>query len=208
MHKKQLFTGGESLDIAEKILIMVHGRGGNASDILTLADYFDLEGFTFLAPQATNDTWYPFSFMVPPKQNEPWLGSALSLLKDVVSDLNAKGFKNEKIYFLGFSQGACLTLEFITRNATKYGGVIAFTGGLIGDSINKDNYKGDFEGTKIFLSSGDTDPHVPIERVNATEEILKEMNAQVTKMIYKNRPHTITSDELLKAREFVFSFTT
>ena len=207
MHKKQLFTGGESLEVAEKILIMVHGRGGNASDILTLADYFDLEGFALIAPQATNDTWYPFSFMVPPKQNEPWLGSALSLLKEVVGDLNVKGFTNEKIYFLGFSQGACLTLEFITRNATKYGGVIAFTGGLIGDRINKENYKGDFVGTKIFLSSGDPDPHVPIERVNATEEILKNMNAKVTKIIYKNRPHTITSDELLKAKEVVF-FTT
>ena len=207
MHKKQLFTGGEPLDIAEKVLIMVHGRGGNASDILTLADYFDLDGFTFLAPQATNDTWYPFSFMVPPQQNEPWLGSALSLLKEVVDDLNGKGISNEKIYFLGFSQGACLTLEFIARNATKYGGVIAFTGGLIGDRLNKNNYKGDFEGMKVFLSSGDPDPNVPIERVNATEDILKEMNAKVTKMIYKNRPHTITSDELLKAKELVF-FTT
>src|SRR3982751_3875861 len=143
MHTKNLITSGVHLSAASKALIMLHGRGAHARDILSLADYLDVKDFALVAPQATNNTWYPYSFLAPPAQNEPWLSSALSILNEVVNDIVDQGVNKENIYFLGFSQGACLTLEFVTRNAKKWGGVIAFTGGLIGDKIYGENYTGD-----------------------------------------------------------------
>lgn len=204
MHKKQLIQAGEDLEQTTKVLIMVHGRGGSAEDILGLSAYLQVNDFALLAPQATNNTWYPYSFMAPVKENEPWLSSALALLKEVVADVKAKGIAEESIYFLGFSQGACLTLEFVTRNAAKYGGVVAFTGGLIGDKIYNENYKGDFAATPVFIGTSDPDPHVPVERVNATEDILLKMNAAVTKKIYKNMGHTISQDEINQVNERIF----
>ena len=117
MHNKKIFTAGKELSKAKKALIMIHGRGAFAEDILSLAGYFNLKDFALIAPQATNNTWYPYSFLAPVAQNEPWLSSALDLLKDVVVDIQNAGIASENIYFLGFSQGACLTLEFVSRNA-------------------------------------------------------------------------------------------
>jgi phospholipase/carboxylesterase len=204
MHKKNIVSAGKALSKDSKVLIMVHGRGANAEDILSLSAHLNVKDFTLLAPQATNNTWYPYSFLAPPAQNEPWLSSALALLKDVADDLYKKEIPAENIYFLGFSQGACLTLEFVTRNATKYGGVVAFTGGLIGDNIYRENYKGDFGGTPIFIGTSNPDPHVPVERVHATVNILKEMNAAVTEKVYNNMGHTITQDEIDQANKIVF----
>ena len=142
---------------------------------------------------------------MPPSQNEPWLSSALNLLKDLTDELVRRGFSKRDIYFLGFSQGACLTLEFVTRNAAKYGGVVAFTGGLIGDKLYKENYKGDFQNTPILIGSSDPDPHVPVERVHATTAILKEMNADVTEKIYSNMGHTISQEEIELANRLVLN---
>lgn len=205
MHTEQIISSGKPLSEANKALIMVHGRGGSGEDILTLADYLQVTDFALLAPQAVNNTWYPYSFLAPVAENEPWLSFALALLKDAVVNVKAKGIAAENIYFLGFSQGACLTLEFVTRNATKYGGVIAFTGGLIGDTINTDNYTGDFQSTPVFIGTSDPDPHVPVERVHATAEILSQMNARVIKKIYKNMGHTINQDEINQANEQILS---
>lgn len=204
MHQKNIRTSEKKTDEASKALIMLHGRGAPAEDILGLASYLAVKDFAILAPQATNYTWYPYSFLVPPKQNEPWLSSALNILNDLVSDINSSGITSEHIYFTGFSQGACLTLEFITRNAQKWGGVAAFTGGLIGDRIYPANYKGDFGGTHIFIGSGDPDPHVPVERVAETTALLNSMNAHVKQKIYPNLGHTIAEDELRIANEWVF----
>jgi phospholipase/carboxylesterase len=135
MHQKKIITAGKDLNNGSKVLILLHGRGGSAEDILSLAQHLDVKDFSLLAPHATNNTWYPFSFMAPTSQNEPWLSSALALLEEILQDLYDKGIPSENIYFTGFSQGACLTLEFVTRNAAKYGGVVAFTGGLIGNKI-------------------------------------------------------------------------
>ena len=157
-----------------------------------------------IAPQATNSTWYPYSFMAPQQQNEPWLSSALFLLKEVVNDINVRGIPSEKIYFLGISQGACLTQEYVARNARRFGGVVAFTGGLIGEKIHNENYPGDFNGTPIFIGSSNPDTHVPVERVYATTNILKKMNAMVTEKIYENMGHTINADEIQLANESVF----
>ncbi|HYC30356.1 MAG TPA: dienelactone hydrolase family protein [Chitinophagaceae bacterium] len=205
MHKKNIIVSGQPLAKENKVLIFVHGRGASAEDILSIAEHLDVRGFSLLAPQATNNTWYPYSFLAPPKQNEPWLSSALQLLKEIVNDVAAKGIPTENIYFLGFSQGACLTLEFVTRNAGKYGGVVAFTGGLIGDKIYSENYSGDFQNTPIFIGTSDPDPHVPVERVYATANILKNMNADVTEKVYSNMGHTINQDEIAQANKLVFN---
>lgn len=204
MFQEKIIFGGKELTGESRVLVMLHGRGGSAADILTLSDYLDVKDFTLLAPQAENHTWYPYSFLAPQKQNEPQLSSALQLLKDTTDDLLTNGIPVEKIYFLGFSQGACLTAEFVARNATKYGGVVLFTGGLIGDKVNHENYHGNFDNTPVFISTGDPDFHVPVDRVYATSNILKEMGARVTEKVYANRPHTITGDELRLANEIVF----
>lgn len=205
MHTKHIITAGKELNKDSKVLIMLHGRGGSAEDILTLSSYLHVEDFHLLAPQATNHTWYPYSFLAPPAQNEPWLSSALALLKEVVDELLAMGIPANHIYFLGFSQGACLTLEFVSRHAQHYGGVAAFTGGLIGDKIYPENYQGDFKGTPIFIGTSDPDPHVPVQRVYATSNILRNMHAEVTEKIYPNMGHTISQDEIEIANKLIFS---
>ena len=205
MHKKNIIAAGKELDAAGKVLIMLHGRGGSAKDILSLASSLNVKDFTLLAPQATNNTWYPYSFLMAPSENEPWLSSALNLLKEILNDLHSKGVASENIYFMGFSQGACLTLEFIARNADKYGGIAAFTGGLIGDKIYRENYRGDFQNTPIFIGTSNPDPHVPVERVYATTNILKDMNAAVTEKVYNNLGHTINLDEIELANKIVFN---
>lgn len=204
MHEKKIFTAGKDLSPENKVLILLHGRGGSAEDIVSLAGYLNVSEFTVIAPEATNNTWYPFSFMAPPSQNEPWLSSALELVNDIVNNLKDQGISSERIYFAGFSQGACLTLEYVARNAAKYGGVVAFTGGLIGDKIYEENYKGDFNNTPVFIGTSNPDPHVPVERVHASTNILKSMNALVVEKIYNNMGHTINQDEIDQANSLVF----
>jgi phospholipase/carboxylesterase len=204
-HVRDIKTAGINIAEADKALIMIHGRGGSAEDILSLAGHLAVKDFALLAPQATNNTWYPYSFMVPPARNEPWLSSALSLLKNLLEDVQAQGIPAENIFFLGFSQGACLMLEFITRNAAKYGGAAAFTGGLIGDRIYPENYNGDFHHTPVFIGSSNPDMHIPVERVYATTRILQSMHAEVTEKIYDNMGHTISSDEIEQVNKLIFS---
>ncbi len=204
MHQKKIVTAGKELTATSKVLVMLHGRGGSSEDILSLSSNLDVKDFTLLAPQATNNSWYPYSFLAPPSQNEPWLSSALTLLKELLDDILSKGVPTENIYFSGFSQGACLTLELVTRNANKYGGVAAFTGGLIGDKIYSENYKGNFQGTPVFIGTSNPDPHVPVERVYATTNILKNMSADVTEKVYNNMGHTINQDEIENANKLVF----
>ena len=208
MHQKNIITAGKEISAIGKVLILLHGRGGSAEDILSLATHLDVKDFALLAPQATNNTWYPYSFLAPPSQNEPWLSSALNLLKDVLKDLSSKSIPSENIYFAGFSQGACLALEFVARNADKYGGVAAFTGGLIGDQVYAENYTGDFQNTPVFIGSSDPDPHVPVERVHATTSVLKNMHAAVTEKVYKNMGHTISQDEIEHANRLIFNSAT
>lgn len=204
MHIKNIITAGKPVTEARKALIMVHGRGASANDILALAPQLTVEEYALFAPQATNNTWYPGSFLLPQEQNEPWLSSALALIDETVQDIEKQGIEHENIYFLGFSQGACLVLEYVTRNAKKYGGIAAFTGGLQGETINEENYKGDFEGTRVFIGTGDHDPHVPVERVNRTAAIMNHMNAAVRVEVYKNKTHSISRDEIDQANSLIF----
>jgi len=204
MHQKKIITAGKKITEAKKALILIHGRGASAEDILSLSSHLNVKDYALLAPQAANHTWYPYSFLVPPAQNEPGLSSALAVLSEMVADIQLAGIPSGQIYFAGFSQGACLTLEFVTRHATRWGGVAAFTGGLIGDRIYTENYKGDFASTPVFIGSSNPDPHVPVERVNASAALLKSMNAMVTEKIYLNMGHTVSEDEIANANRIVF----
>jgi phospholipase/carboxylesterase len=204
MNTKNIITAGKDLAAADRALILVHGRGGSAEDILSLAEHLPVNDYALLAPQANGHLWYPYSFLEPPARNQPWLGSSLELMGAVVEDVIAAGIGRERIFFAGFSQGACLTLEFVARHAARYGGVAAFTGGLIGDRIYEENYKGNFAGTPFFIGTGDRDPHVPLERVHATVALLRGMGAAVTEKVYPGRPHTIVADELEQAGKIVF----
>jgi phospholipase/carboxylesterase len=203
-HPKEIITAGKKLAQAKKALIMLHGRGASAEDILSLAPHLNLTDFAILAPQASNASWYPYSFLVSQRQNEPWLSSALNLVADLTNEVTDAGIPYENIYFSGFSQGACLTLEFVTRNANRWGGVAAFSGGLIGDHINPQQYGGNFNGTPVFIGSSDPDPHIPVERVQTSASLIKEMGASVTLKIYPNMGHTVSMDEIAEANKLIF----
>jgi phospholipase/carboxylesterase len=205
LHKKNIVSAGRDIKQPGKVLIMLHGRGATAGSILSLSDLLQVQDFALIAPQATNNTWYPYSFMEFPARNEPWLSSALSLLKEIVGDVNRQGIPAKEIYFLCFSQGASLTLEFVARNAIRYGGIVAFTGGLIGDRIYPENYSGDFAQTPVFLGSSDPDQHVPVGRVHASAKVLKDMHADVTEKVYPYMGHTINQDEIDLANKLVLN---
>lgn len=194
-----------SIDQAQKALIMVHGRGGSAKDILTLGQYLDLKDFAVVAPEAANNSWYPQSFMADSDQNEPWLSAAIDTIDKTVQTLNQAGISLENIYFFGFSQGACLSLEYIARRAQRYGGAAAIIGGLIGKTIQLDNYKGDLQGTPVFIGTSNPDFHVPIERVYATVNILQDLGAEVTLKEYPGFGHSINQEELDLASQLIFA---
>ena len=195
-HTKRVMASGAQLGDAKKAIIMLHGRGAAPQDIISLKRYLNLEGMAILAPEATNNSWYPYSFMAPASQNQPALDSALEVIDSIVKDIEAEGISSENIYFAGFSQGACLTLEYTARHAKRYAGIIALTGGLIGQELTAGNYAGDFADTPVFISTGDPDPHVPVSRVNESIAIFEKLNAKVASAIYPGRPHTISGEEI------------
>jgi phospholipase/carboxylesterase len=195
-HQHQpVIQSGAKLDVAKAVMIMVHGRGATAEDILSLSVEFNIDGVAYLAPQAKNNSWYPYSFLSPIEKNEPGLSSGLAVIDSIIKMLHQKGFKSEQIYLLGFSQGACLSLEYAARNPQKFGGIFGLSGGVIGESVSLDNYSGNLEGTEVFLGCSDIDPHIPLKRVNETEEIFKKLNANVTKRISEGMGHTVSKDE-------------
>lgn len=192
-------TGGVESSEADAAMILIHGRGATAQSILTLADELDVDKkLTLRAPQASQNTWYPYSFMAPSDNNQPNLSSALQKIYDIVQDLKAEGFTEDQIYLAGFSQGACLISEFVARHPKRYGGLIALSGGLIGrgDSVQQNDYTGDLEGTPVFMGCSDVDPHIPKERVNESEKVLTMLGADVTKKLYAGMGHTVNRDEI------------
>jgi phospholipase/carboxylesterase len=194
---------GEPLDRAEGAVILLHGRGGSAEDILSLAQPLYRSGLAYLAPQAAGHTWYPNSFLAPIAQNQPWLDSALRKVAAVVQDAIAAGITGERILLGGFSQGACLATEFVASHPRRYAGLIALTGGLIGPPGMDLTHAGSLAGTPAFFGSGDPDPHVPFERVQQSAAIFTAMGASVTVRRYPGRPHTITPEELDFARRLL-----
>jgi predicted esterase len=193
-------TAGLPLEQASAALVLVHGRGASAESILSLCDELDVSQFAALAPQAAEQTWYPHSFLAPIEANQPWLDTALELLEHLVGHILSYGIPSEQIALLGFSQGACLTLEYTARRPRRYGAVIGLTGGLIGPPGTLRDYSGRLDGTPVFLGSGDPDSHVPFERVEETQRVLQKMGAVVELRRYPGMPHTINQDELAATR--------
>ncbi len=184
-------------------MILLHGRGGSAEDILSLSQALGGPEFAYLAPQAANHTWYPYSFLAPLEQNEPYLSSALDRVESIVQLAQGAGIAPENIVVAGFSQGACLATEFVARRPRRYAGLIAFTGGLIGPPGSDLTYPGNLAGTPAFFGSGDPDPHVPWLRVQLSAEVLKQMGADVAAHRYPGMPHTVTPSEIETARQHV-----
>ena len=189
---------GRRPEEAGAALILVHGRGGSAEDILGLAEAIDARDLALIAPRAAGHTWYPQSFLAPVEANEPGRSSGLSVLDSIVQDLGTSGIASESVILAGFSQGACLTLEFVARHPRRYGGVAGLTGGLIGPPGSLGAYQGSLDGTPVFLGSGDPDPHVPWLRVEETGAVLSELGAEVELERYPGRPHSISRDELAR----------
>jgi len=183
-------------------MLLVHGRGASAADILTIGGELQHAGFAYLAPEAAGHAWYPNPFTAPIETNEPYLSSALSLLEGLLEKIG-KHVPPERTILLGFSQGACLTLEFAARHARRYGGVVGFSGGLIGPDGLPREYPGSFEGTPVFIGCSDVDPHIAKHRVVEAGDLLKKMGASVTVRLYPGMGHTVNADELHSAAQVV-----
>lgn len=203
-----LLTAGAPLREARAAMIMVHGRGATAASILGLARMLGEDGFAFVAPQAAGNTWYPYSFLMPLEENEPYLTSALRRLGEVLEGVVAEGITRDRVVLLGFSQGACLSLEFAARNPARFGGIVGFSGGLIGPEGTPRDYAGSLDATPVFLGSSDPDPHVPVARVRETDRVLGRMGGSVTTRIYPGMGHTVSEDELEFARGMMRSLRT
>jgi phospholipase/carboxylesterase len=203
-HELRVTRTGPEARNAAGLLILVHGRGASARDILSLAPRMHSDGFAYWAPQASNGAWYPQSFLAPVSENEPWLSSALSVLAMLVAEAGTQGVRPERIWFAGFSQGACLCLEFLARNAARWGGVAAFSGGLIGDQLLRERYGGDLAGTPVFLGSSDPDPYIPVPRVHESAGLLESIGASVKMTLYPDMGHTISEEEIAEANLHIF----
>ncbi len=194
---------GVPIDKARRVAIFIHGRGASAEDILGIARELGTEDVAYLAPQAAGNTWYPYSFLSPIPQNEPNLTSALHVIAGLVGKIAAAGYPSERVIILGFSQGACLGLEFAARKANRYAAVIALSGGLIGPPDTPRNYTGAMLETPVFLGCSDIDPHIPVERVHESADVFRRLGARVDERIYKRMGHTINADELAVVRALV-----
>lgn len=198
--KSKILEHGSSLSRAKAAMIMIHGRGATAKGMLPLADQFAQPDFYYAAPQAQNHTWYPYSFLEPIEKNQPGLSSGLQLIYDLLDSISQEGIPTVKIILLGFSQGACLVTEFAARHSQKLGGVVAFSGGLIGPKVSLENYSGSMDQTPVFIGCSDNDPYVPNERLDITSQVFEKLNANVNKQIYKGLGHTINEEEIKEVR--------
>jgi phospholipase/carboxylesterase len=197
-----VLEAGEKLGKARAAMILAHGRGATAEDIMTVAAELMHPGFAYLAPQASGNAWYPNPFTAPIEMNEPYLSSALEVMENLLAKIE-ETIPAQRIILLGFSQGACLILEFAARHARRYGGVVGLSGGLIGPDGTPRDYPGDFEGTPAFLGCSDVDPHIRKDRVVEAADVFTRMGAQVTLRLYPGMGHTVSQDEIESVREIV-----
>jgi predicted esterase len=201
--KQPVLQAGQPLAEAKAAMILIHGRGANAESILGLHTVLPHPEMIYLAPEAVDGSWYPYSFLSPMENNEPYLSSALQMVADLVAHVEAAGIPSERIILGGFSQGACLASEFVARHARRYGGLLVFSGGVIGPFGAPRDYPGSLEGTPIFIGCSDVDAHIPLERVHDTAEVFTRLGAQVTKKIYPGMGHTVIKNEVDHALEIV-----
>ena len=196
-HQNQpLVTAGSNLDDADAAMILLHGRGATARSVLQLTNHFEVENIAYLAPQAAGNTWYPNPFTAPVESNEPGRTSGLRAIGGAISEAESAGIPTANTVLLGFSQGACLASEFAARNPDRYGGLVALSGGLIGESIDPGAYDGDLDGTPVFLGCSDSDPHIPAERVHESAAVFDRLGGDVTKRLYEGMGHGINDDEI------------
>jgi predicted esterase len=200
-HRGQpVLTAGTPVAEAKGAVIMLHGRGADAADIIGLARVIDRPGFTYIAPNAADHAWYPRPFMSPQASNEPWLSSAKGVVAHLLAEVALAGIPLERTALIGFSQGACLATEFAARNPRRYGAIIALSGGLIGDRVAPGDYAGSLAGTPVFVGCSDTDPFIPLARVQESAAIMAHLGGEVTERIYPHMPHTIVPDEVQHVR--------
>ncbi|MBA2564300.1 MAG: phospholipase [Gemmatimonadetes bacterium] len=192
--------GGEPLAQASGAVVLVHGRGATAESMLPLAAELEVPGFAWLAPQAANGAWYPHSFLAPLASNEPGLSSGLAAIADVLRRLEEADIGSDRTLLLGFSQGACLTLEYGARNARRYGGLAGLSGGLIGPPGTPRAYAASLARTPVFVGCSDVDPHIPAERVRESARVLRDLGGEVTERLYPGMPHTVNADEIRVVR--------
>jgi predicted esterase len=203
-HQNQpLLRAGAPLNDARAAMVLVHGRGATAGSILELALLFEAPGIAYLAPQAADNTWYPNRFLAPIASNEPGITSGMQAIEDALGVATDAGIPVARIALLGFSQGACLALEFSGRHARRYGAIIGLSGGLIGPDGTPREYSGSFAGTPVLLGCSDVDPHIPIERLHETAAVLERMEAVVDLRIYAGMGHTINEEEIGAIRELL-----
>lgn len=193
---QQLVAAGTELDDGTAAAILVHGRGATARSIVGMGQQIHQPGLALLAPQAAGNTWYPNPFTAPVEHNEPGRSSGLDVIQRAIETANDAGIPTEKILVVGFSQGACLASEFVARNPTRYGGLGALSGGLIGETIDPSAYSGDLGGTPAFLGCSDVDPHIPEARVHTTADVLESLGTDVETRIYEGMGHGVNEDEL------------
>ncbi len=192
-----IYQSGAVPEKADLAFVMIHGRGATAPSILQLGSELDhRDRIHFRAPQADGNTWYPYSFLAPTDQNQPGLDSGLQAVFDTYDSLKDSGFKDEQIFFLGFSQGACLASEFVARHPANFAGLIALSGGVIGDKVNFGEYSGDLQGMPVFMGCSDVDPHIPKQRLLETKELMNKLGANVTLNIYPGMGHLVNEDEI------------
>ena len=193
-------TRGASLEDARAAVILVHGRNAGPANILGIADALANDRVAYLAPAAAGNTWYPYSFLTEMRLNEPWLSSALGVLDRLVAWLEERGVPAARVILLGFSQGACLASEYAVRHPRRYGGIVGYSGGVIGPPGTTWEYPGSFDGTPVLLGCSDVDPHIPLARVLESEQVFRGMGAEVTRRIYPGMGHLVNEDEILFTR--------
>jgi phospholipase/carboxylesterase len=196
-------TAGASVSAARAAVLMLHGRGASAGDMLGLVEHLAMPDIAFLAPEAAGSTWYPHPFLAPLERNEPWLTSALALVKRQIEAIAAAGLDRSHVVLMGFSQGACLALEYAVRDARRYGGLAGLSGGLIGPPRTRWDYDGSFDGTPVFLGCSDADPHIPVERVQESARVLTRLGARVTERLYPGMGHMVNADEIAHVRALI-----
>ena len=203
-HGQRIVQGGDPLASARAAMILLHGRGASAEDIMTIAAEIQRPGWAYLAPQAAGSAWYPNPFTAPLERNEPYLSAALDMLSNLVQRVEAT-VPAQRVVLLGFSQGACLTLEWAARHARRYGAVAGLSGGLIGPDGTPRDYPGSFDGTPAFLGCSDVDPYIGKERVIETSEVFQRMGARATLRLYPGLAHTVSAEEIAEVRALVDS---
>jgi phospholipase/carboxylesterase len=192
----EVIAAGAAVGEARVAMLLLHGRGASAAGIIGLAGEIDRPQVTYLAPQAIRSAWYPQTFLAPVEANEPWLSSALGVVGALLSRLADAGIPPDRVVLGGFSQGACLAAEFASRNAARYGGIAALSGGLIGAEGTPRDYGGSLDGTPVFIGCSDVDPHIPVERVRITADVLAGLGGEVDLRLYPGMGHTVNRDEI------------